>query len=152
MFFPCNTNVVVSLILNYLCFMEHRPVVFFDGVCNLCNRSVQFIIKHDEAGKFMFASLQSDYAQKELGVAFNPEARAESLKLLENGKLYVRSSAALRIARRLSGAWSILFVFYIIPAFIRDFFYNLVSKNRYRIWGRTAHCQIPDQHTKERFL
>lgn len=132
--------------------MQERPVVFFDGVCNLCNRSVQFIIKRDVSEQFLFASLQSAYAVKKLGEEFNPNDKSSSLKLLENGKVYVRSSAALRIARRLSGAWPMLFALYIIPTFIRDFFYNLVAKNRYRIWGRTEYCQIPDEPTKERFL
>lgn len=132
--------------------MEEHPIVFFDGVCNLCNAAVRFIIRRDAKEYFLFASLQGEYAKKALGEKPTVTHHLESLKLLENGIVYARSSAALRIARRLSGAWPLLFALYIIPAFIRDFFYNIIAANRYRIWGRTNECQIPDEEATSRFL
>ena len=129
-----------------------KPLLLFDGVCNLCNSSVQFIIRHDPEQKFLFASLQSDKGQeilKELGLnakEFN------SLILIENGKAYMRSTGALRIARHLSGLWKFLYIFIIIPSFIRDFLYNFVAHNRYRFFGKKDHCMIPTPELKARFL
>ena len=129
-----------------------KPLLLFDGICNLCNSSVQFIIRHDPEQKFLFASLQSDKGQeilKELGLnakEFN------SLILIENGKAYMRSTGALRIARHLSGLWKFLYIFIIIPSFIRDFLYNFVAHNRYRFFGKKDHCMIPTPELKARFL
>ncbi|SHG22175.1 thiol-disulfide oxidoreductase DCC family protein [Pedobacter caeni] len=127
-------------------------LIFFDGVCNLCNHSVQFAIKRDHKDYFRFGALQSEIAKEKLA-GFN--FKAEDLKtiiLLENGKIYLRSTAALRIARRLSGGWPILYGFIIIPAFIRDFIYQLISKNRYRIWGKRESCMVPSPELKKKFL
>ena len=129
-----------------------KPLLLFDGVCNLSNSSVQFIIRHDPEQKFLFASLQSDKGQeilKELGLN-NKEFN--SLILIENGKAYMRSTGALRIARHLSGLWKFLYIFIIIPSFIRDFLYNFVAHNRYRFFGKKDHCMIPTPELKARFL
>lgn len=129
-----------------------KPLLLFDGVCNLCNSSVQFIIRHDPEKKFLFASLQSDKGQeilKELGLN-NKEFN--SLILIENGKAYMRSTGALKIARHLSGLWKFLYIFIIIPSFIRDFLYNFVAHNRYRFFGKKDHCMIPTPELKARFL
>ncbi|NQX37218.1 Predicted thiol-disulfide oxidoreductase YuxK, DCC family [Pedobacter steynii] len=127
-------------------------VIFFDGVCNLCNHSVQFIIKRDHKDYFRFAALQSDIATQKLS---DFDFNAEDLKtiiLLEGGKVYLRSTAALRIARQLSGGWSMWYGFIIIPAFIRDFVYKLIANNRYRIWGKTESCMVPSPELKAKFL
>lgn len=129
-----------------------HAVIFFDGVCNLCNHSVQFIIKRDHKDYFRFAALQSDIAKQKLS---DFDLKAENLKtiiLLEDGKVYLRSTAALRIAKHLSGGWPILFGFIIIPAFIRDFVYQLIASNRYRIWGKTESCMVPSPDLKAKFL
>lgn len=127
-------------------------LIFFDGVCNLCNHSVQFAIKRDHKDYFRFGALQSEIAKEKLA-GFN--FKSEDLKtiiLLENGRIYLRSTAALRIARRLSGGWPMLYGFIIIPAFIRDFIYQLISKNRYRIWGKRESCMVPSPELKKKFL
>lgn len=131
--------------------MEH-PVIFFDGYCNLCNGAVQFIIKHDRRGVFRLAALQSDVAKAYLTQKQIGNIGTDSIVLLENGKVYTRSTAALRIARRLSGAWVALYAFILVPAVIRDYLYDLVAKNRYRVWGKGDSCMLPDANNKKRFL
>ena len=129
-------------------------MIFFDGVCNLCNHSVQFVIKRDQHDYFRFAALQTEAAKAQL-TALNSvphQAELNTIILLENGKVYDRSTAALRIARKLSGLWPLLYGFMIIPRFIRDFFYQLISKNRYRIWGKQESCMVPSAALKSKFL
>ncbi|AOM76460.1 thiol-disulfide oxidoreductase DCC family protein [Pedobacter steynii] len=131
---------------------REQALVFFDGVCNLCNHTVQFMIKRDRKDYFRFAALQSEVAQQKLS-GFN--FRSEDLKtiiLLEDGEIYLRSNAALRIARQLGGLWPMFYGLIIIPAFIRDFIYQLISKNRYRIWGKTESCMVPSPELKNKFL
>jgi predicted DCC family thiol-disulfide oxidoreductase YuxK len=126
-------------------------IIFFDGVCNLCNNSVQFIIKRDKKNKFKFASLQSSFAKNNLSKYIDVD-KLESIVLLNENKLYTKSTAALLIARELSGMWPIFYVFIIIPPFIRDWFYNVIAKNRYRIFGKKDSCMIPSPAFKEKFL
>lgn len=127
-------------------------VILFDGVCNLCNHSVQFIINRDKKGYFKFASLQSDFGQEQLK-AFNVPSRAlESIILIKGDRYFQRSSAVLEICLHLGGLWPLLYVFKIIPWFIRDFFYDLVAKNRYRWFGRRDECMLPTPELKARFL
>ena len=128
------------------------PVIFFDGFCNLCNGAVQFTIERDFNNIFRFASLQSDYAQERLGVSRMEPKHGESMILLENGKVYERSTAALRVARRLGGAWPLLYGFIIIPKFIRDAIYNFVGKNRYKWFGKQESCWVPTPELKSKFL
>jgi predicted DCC family thiol-disulfide oxidoreductase YuxK len=129
-----------------------QPVIFFDGVCNLCNAAVQFIIKHDKAAVFKLAALQSAAATRLLVNLPENEAAADSILLLENGKVYTRSTAALRIAKRLTGRWKLLYVLILVPRFIRDAVYKLVARNRYRIWGKQDNCMVPAPDLQERFL
>ncbi|MCZ8354602.1 MAG: DUF393 domain-containing protein [Cyclobacteriaceae bacterium] len=126
-------------------------IIFFDGVCNLCNNSVQFIIKRDKKNKFKFASLQSSFAKNNLSKHIDVD-KLESIVLLNEDKLYTKSAAALLIARELSGMWPIFYVFIIIPPFIRDWFYNIIAKNRYRIFGKKDSCMIPSPAFTEKFL
>ena len=126
-------------------------VIFFDGVCNLCNRSVQFVIKRDRAKKFRFASLQGKTAAlvlKELNIA---PADSDSFILLDEKKVYTRSTAALRVLRELGGLWKLLYVFIIVPPFIRDGIYNFIARNRYKWFGKREECMIPTPELKERF-
>jgi predicted DCC family thiol-disulfide oxidoreductase YuxK len=126
-------------------------VILFDGVCNLCNASVQFIIKHDPQAQYQFASLQSNTGQRMLhDYGINP--RDESVILVENGHAYMHSSAALRIARRLSGGWSVVYAFIVVPRFIRDAMYRFIARNRYRWFGRRDACMIPTPALRRRFL
>ncbi|MES2653711.1 MAG: DCC1-like thiol-disulfide oxidoreductase family protein [Bacteroidota bacterium] len=128
------------------------PVIFFDGFCNLCNGAVQFVIKRDREAIFRFASLQSDYAQEKLAQFNIRPKEGDSMVLLEDGKVYERSTAALRVARKLSGLWPLLYGFIILPRFIRDGIYNYVGKNRYKWFGKQESCWVPTPELKERFL
>ena len=127
-------------------------IVLFDGMCNFCSGSALFIIKRDPRGHFRFAALQTDPGKlilKEYNI--DPE-RFDSLILIEKGKVYGRSDAALRIARRLRGGWPVFYAFIIVPPFIRNFFYDLVARNRYRWFGKRKTCFIPDQDIRSRFI
>jgi len=129
-----------------------HPLILFDGVCNLCHGSVQFIIKRDPKRVFRFASLQSELGQSFLKEANLPSIELQTLLLVENGKIYKRSSAALRIARRLKGLWKLCFGLIIIPLFLRNILYNWVARNRYRWFGKKETCWMPTPEIKELFL
>ena len=130
-----------------------QAIIFFDGVCNLCTGSVRFVINRDKKDLFRFAALQSDAALQQLqpfgGLT---DDKPGTVMLLENGQLYHRSTAALRIARQLDKGWPLLYAFIIVPAFIRDFVYDLIAKNRYRIWGKQESCMVPTAELKAKFL
>lgn len=128
-----------------------NPVIFFDGYCNLCNSSVQFVIERDPKDIFRFASLQSDYAKEKLLPFHISEANLNSFILLENDKVYDRSTAALRVSRRLSGLWPLLYGFIIIPPFIRNGVYNFIAKNRYKWFGKQESCWVPTPALKSKF-
>ncbi|KAA9345873.1 thiol-disulfide oxidoreductase DCC family protein [Adhaeribacter soli] len=131
---------------------DNQAIIFFDGVCNLCNGFVQFVIRYDKGGYFRFASLQSEEARPYLtGNGIDP-SELGTVVLYENGKCYTRSTAALRIFRRLSGAWSLLFAGIIIPSFLRDVVYNFVAHNRYRWFGQKESCMLPTPELRSRFL
>ena len=131
--------------------MTH-PIVLFDGVCNLCNGSVQFILQRDPAGKFRFASLQSDLAQRLLTErGLDPKA-LDSVVVIDGGRLYRESDAALRIARDMKGAWKALTVFRVIPRPLRDWAYRLIARNRYRWFGKSDTCWLPTPELRGRFL
>ncbi|MCX3266871.1 thiol-disulfide oxidoreductase DCC family protein [Pedobacter agri] len=131
--------------------MAQKSVIFFDGVCNLCNASVQFAIEHDKQDVFKFTALQGNYA-KAILPKFNINLeRINSIILVENDRLYTKSSAALRIAKKLNGFWPMLYAFMIIPKFIRDWFYDIIAKNRYKWWGKQESCWVPTTELKEKF-
>lgn len=129
-----------------------KQVIFFDGVCNLCNSSVNFIIDRDKDMAFKYAALQSSYATELLRPKGVDVSRLESIVLYQNGKVYTKSSAALKIARQLSGAWPIFYGLMILPKFIRDFFYNIIAKNRYKWFGKKNECRIPTPELKDLFV
>jgi predicted DCC family thiol-disulfide oxidoreductase YuxK len=129
-----------------------NALVLFDGVCNLCNGAVDFIINRDKEGYFLFASLQSDIGrafQEKLGYSVD---NLDTIILVQDGKVYDRSSAALRIAERLDGLWPVLGIFKILPKFIRDSAYNLIANNRYTFFGQRETCRLPSPEEKARFI
>ena len=132
--------------------MPEESIIFFDGVCNLCNSSVNFVIKRDKKSVFKFATLQSELARKILSDNSLLFTDLNSFVLVENGIVYTRSTAALRVCRYLNGWWPLMFGFIIVPRFIRDIIYNLISKNRYRWFGKKENCMIPTSDVKARFL
>jgi len=130
---------------------EH-PIILFDGVCNLCASSVQFIIRNDPKQHFRFASQQSDIG-KELLTKYHIDVnKTDSLVLIEKGKIYQKSTAALRIAKQLSLAWSLVYAFIIVPTFIRNPIYDFIAANRYKWFGKKEACWIPTPALKNLFL
>lgn len=127
-------------------------IVLFDGVCNFCNGSVNFMIAHDAAGYFKFTPMQSDAGQALIDKFGIDQTETDSIILVEDDKAYAYSTAALRIARKLDGLWRWLYVFRFVPAPIRDFFYRLFAKYRYRLFGKTDVCIIPTPEIRQRFL
>lgn len=129
-----------------------KSVLLFDGVCNLCNSSVQFILARDPKAKFRFASLQSDEGQELLQAFEDRPSDLSSVVLIEDGQLYARSDAALRVARQLSGGWPLLYAFIVLPRALRDAVYNWIARNRYRWFGKRDSCMIPSPELRSRFL
>lgn len=127
-------------------------IVLFDGVCNLCNKSVQFILKRDKKKQFLFASLQGKFGQEVLKKHNFSTESLNTLILIEGDKVFIRSTGVLRMMKHLGGRWSLLYGFIIFPAIIRDAVYNWVSKNRYKWFGKREECMIPTAELKERFL
>lgn len=132
--------------------MNEGPIVLFDGVCNLCNRIVQFIIKRDKKKQFLFASLQGRTGQEILKRFNLPLNDFNSFILAEGDHVYIRSTAALRMFKKLSGGWKLLYGFIIVPGFIRNAVYNWIAKNRYKWYGKRDECMMPTPELKERFL
>ena len=129
-----------------------RPVILFDGVCNLCTGSVRFVIERDSRKQFRFASLQSPVAEKLLGPQRNEADRFESVVLVVGERIYRKSSAALLIARRLDGLWPLLSVLLAIPRPLRDAVYDWIGRRRYRMFGKRAACWKPQPELADRFL
>lgn len=129
--------------------VSESPVLFFDGVCNLCNSSVQFILKKDKRKVIKFASLQSETAAEYLR---DKLPLPDSIVFLEKGKIYTESSAALKIAPYLSLPYRILLIFNIFPKFMRDSLYRYIAKNRYKWFGKKEECMLPTPDIANRFL
>jgi predicted DCC family thiol-disulfide oxidoreductase YuxK len=127
-------------------------IVLFDGVCNLCNSSVQFVLKRDAADYFRFAALQSDTGQQLLQQSGLPTQHFSTFVFIKKGKYYTQSTAALKVAKRLNGLWPLLYAFIVVPPFIRNFFYRLIANNRYRWFGRQESCMIPTPELKAKFI
>ena len=127
-------------------------IVLFDGVCNFCSGSVNFIIEHDRQAYFRFTPLQSEIGQELLEKFHIEKAETDSVILIEDESAYTYSSAALRIVRKLNGLWSWLYVFIIVPKPILDFLYKLFAKYRYRMFGRKDECMLPTPEVRARFL
>jgi predicted DCC family thiol-disulfide oxidoreductase YuxK len=131
---------------------EATRIVLFDGVCNFCNGSVNFIIARDPRGEFSFAAIQSETGGRLMREAGMDPAECDSVILIEDGNAYVRSDAALRIARRLGAPWSAAYALTVLPRALRDLVYRLVAENRYRFFGRRDECMLPTPEVRGRFL
>ena len=130
-----------------------KKIILFDGVCNLCNSSVQFVIKRDKKDQFRFAPLQSDVGQKLVQERGIDTTMIDSIILIEpQVAYYTKSDAALKIAQQLSGAWPLMGVFLGVPSGIRNVVYDWIAKNRYRWYGKRDECMIPTPELKEKFL
>ena len=135
--------------------VHQRPVILFDGVCNLCNSAVRWVIERDKEGRFDFASLQSDAARQELVKVMDAneiDALPDSIVLLDSDGVHVRSAAALRILRGLGSWFLLLRLGIVLPRPIRDLIYDLIARNRYRWFGRRDTCMTPTPDIAARFL
>lgn len=125
--------------------------MLFDGVCNFCASSVQFIIKHDKSNSLKFASLQSNIGQQLL-TEYKMSKALDGVVFVENNKAYFKSSAAFKIANYFGGFWKGLLVFSILPTSVTDFFYDIIAKNRYKWFGKKDACMLPSPEIRSRFL
>lgn len=133
--------------------LTDHPVILFDGVCNLCNSSVQFIIRRDPKSYFRFAALQSDKGRELISLYGQTVADPpDSVILVDANGIHTRTDAALRIAKRLSGLWPAFSLFLILPRWLRDPVYNWIGRNRYRWFGKQDSCMMPDPSLRSRFL
>ncbi|MBK8710963.1 MAG: thiol-disulfide oxidoreductase DCC family protein [Niastella sp.] len=131
---------------------QKHPIIYFDGICILCNKAVRFVIKHDPQGYYKFMPLQSTTGQKLLATLQQKPGTINSFFLDEGDKIYSKSTAALRVARNLSGPVKWLYGFIIVPSFIRDWIYEFISKNRFRWFGKRDRCMVPGKDISQRFL
>lgn len=129
-----------------------RTVVLFDGVCNLCNGFINWVLDRDPDGKIMFGSLQSAEAKALLKDFGQDENYLNSILVIKNGKLYKNSRAVLEICKTLGGMYSLVYVFIIVPPFIRDWVYGIIARNRYKWFGVSDTCRVPTPEIKNRFL
>jgi len=131
---------------------EDKPVVLFDGVCNYCNAMINFIIRQDKKKKYLFATLQSEFGRRLLHQWNLPVNSFDSFLVFDNGKLYSKSTAALRLYNQLPWYWKWTQLFWIFPKFLRDAVYNVIARNRYKWFGKKDECMLPSPEIKERFL
>ena len=130
-----------------------HPLILFDGICNLCERSVQFVIKHDKSAQYRFATLQSDAGQRVLKEYEYEDEELSSILLVADGRVSRKSRAALRIAKQLDGGWPILFyLFFWIPPGLSNVVYDFIGNRRYKWFGKKNECWLPDDHLRKRFL
>ncbi len=129
-----------------------KKIILFDGVCNLCNSSITFVIKHDPKDLFRYAPLQSDLGKSLMSKHQIDAEKVDSIILVDQDKAYTKSSAALRIARSLSGGYPLLAAFLIIPPFLRNLVYDYIARNRYKWYGKKESCMVPTPGLKEKFL
>jgi len=129
-----------------------KPIILFDGVCNFCSSSVQFVIKRDPKGIFSFCQLQSSKGKELLSQHGIIDNNLTSVILIQNSKAYKKSSAALQVARQLNKAWPLLAIFLFVPPFIRDRVYDFIGNHRYKWFGKKQACWIPDKNISSRFL
>lgn len=129
-----------------------NSVILFDGVCNLCSASVQFVLKHDKHQRFLFSPLQSQYAQTILTKHQLSNKDLNSFILIQNNQFYTQSTAAIKVAKALAFPINLLVIFIIIPPFIRNYIYHIVAKNRYRWFGKKSSCYVPVSNWENRFI
>ena len=134
--------------------MEQKDhvILLFDGVCNFCNGAVRFISKRDPQGIFAFTPMQSDFAKDLVKQHDIDNVGVDTLLLIKDGRTHIWTDAALEIAKELTGLWWLLNILRIVPAFIRDYFYRLFARNRYKLFGRTDQCAVPSKELRSRFI
>ncbi|MBM3417177.1 MAG: thiol-disulfide oxidoreductase DCC family protein [Bacteroidetes bacterium] len=131
---------------------DDEPIVFFDGVCNFCNYWVIFAIRRDRKKQLKFAPLQGETAKRILPEYSINFTSLSSVILIEKGRVWKQSSAAIRICKHLNGGWKFFYSLIIVPRFIRDFFYNILARNRYKWFGRKEECMVPTPELIDRFI
>jgi len=132
--------------------LSDKRIILFDGLCNLCSWSVQFILKRDSKDYFRFSSMQSEVAEQ-LSNEFNiPKGFYQSLVLKENNSVYFKSDAVLRIAKKLKGLWPVFYVFILVPKPVRDYIYNIIALNRFKWFGKKEVCFLPEKNYSGKFL
>ena len=129
-----------------------EKIILFDGVCNLCNGAVQFVIKRDQQNQFRFASLQSEFGQKILREQGVDPQNPQSFILKDGNQVYTESTGALKVAKYLGGFWAWLYAFIVVPRFIRDAVYRWIAKNRYKWFGKQESCWVPTAALASRFI
>lgn len=132
--------------------MENYQVILFDGVCNFCNFWVNFIMDRDKHNLFRFAALQSETGEKILRQIEFDSSRLDTFILISGGEHFIKSTAALMIAKNLGGVFKLFYPLIFLPKFFRDFMYDLIAKNRYKIFGRRTNCRIPNEDERKKFL
>ena len=132
--------------------MEQSYIILFDGVCNCCNATVNFIIDRDRKNRFRFVALQSERGRELLRPFGLDTNQLDSIILIKAGRVFTRSGAVLEIARHLTGLWPLCYGGKIVPAFLRDALYNFVARRRYQLFGRSNTCRVPTPELKGRFL
>ena len=131
---------------------QQHKIILFDGVCNLCNASVNLVIRNDKNDLFRFAALQSDIG-KEYTSKFNIDtSQTDSILLVDQDKVYLKSTAALHIAKSLSGGYPLLFSLMVVPKLIRNWVYDFIARNRYKWYGKRETCRVPTSELKQKFL
>ena len=132
--------------------MNENPIILFDGVCNFCNGAINFVLKQDKKGIFRFAPLQSETGQKILQQHNLSTAEFDSFVLIDNGKVYKKSAASLRVMNKLPWYWKEVQILRIIPIVFRDAIYDFIARNRYKWFGKKEQCMIPTPEMRKRFL
>lgn len=132
--------------------LKHKTILLFDGYCNLCNSSVQFVLNHEKKHEHLFTSLQSETGKDILKHYQIDATKIDSLVLIENNKAFIKSAAALRLTKYLKGLYPLLYAFIVVPPFIRNPIYDFIAKNRYKWFGKSDTCMMPDKNSANRFL
>ena len=136
----------------YVYTMHDHPIILFDGVCNFCNGAINFIIKRDKKRIFRYAPLQSEIGQRLLEQYGFSTTELNSFVLIENGKAYKKTTAALHVYPKLGGGWTLMKLLWAFPSFLRDIVYNIIAANRYRWWGKKETCMVPSAEVRSLFL
>jgi predicted DCC family thiol-disulfide oxidoreductase YuxK len=132
--------------------LENKGVILFDGVCNFCNSTINLVMEKDSRNYFVFAPLQSETGRELLARHQIDPLATDSIVLIENDQAYTKSTAALRIAKRLKGAYPLLYGAIIIPPFLRNIIYDYVARNRYKWFGKKDACMIPTPEMRAKFI
>lgn len=132
--------------------LKNKTILLFDGYCNLCHSSVQFVMKHEKNQELYFTSLQSTIGLEILKHYKIDVSKIDSLVLIERNQAYIKSAAAIRLGKYLKGLYSLGYIFIIVPPFIRNWVYDFIAKNRYKWYGKQDSCIVPDENLAKRFL